>query len=122
MKKIYFLKTCDTSRRILKYWDPADDVEIREIKENPITEKELDDLARITGSYETLFNKRAKKYKEMGMAGEKFSENEWRRSILSEYTFLKRPVLLIGDQVYAGNSKKTIEAAKLALDSNGNPG
>jgi len=116
MKKIYFLKTCDTSKRILKIWDPAEDVELREIKENPITEKELDALARITGSYEKLFNKRAKKYKELGMAGENLSENEWRRAILSEYTFLKRPVLHIGDQVFAGNSGKTVEAARVALN------
>ncbi len=115
MKKIFFLKTCDSCRKILKYWNPSDEIELREIKQHPIEEGELDQLAKLVGGYEGLFNKRAKKYKELGMKNENLSENEWRRAILSEYTFLKRPILVLEDVVYAGNSGKNVEAAYQAL-------
>jgi len=31
------------------------------------------------------------------------------------YTFLKRPVILVDGQIFVGNSKKTVQAAKEAL-------
>jgi len=33
-------------------------------------------------------------------------------SILEEYTFLKRPVIVDGDTVFVGNAKKVVAAAK----------
>jgi arsenate reductase-like glutaredoxin family protein len=34
--------------------------------------------------------------------------------MLQEYTFLKRPFIILDGQVFVGNSKKTVEAAKEA--------
>jgi arsenate reductase len=115
MKKIYYLKTCDTCKRILKQLKETigkanfDTFELQEIKSNPITIKQLDELYKMTNSYEALFNKRAKKYKAMDLKNQPLSEKDYKQLLLEEYTFLKRPVIVYNDAVFVGNSKKTIE-------------
>ena len=69
----------------------------------------------LSNSYEALFNKRAKKYKEMGLKNELIIEKEYRQFILDEYTFLKRPVFILDQQIFIGNSKKEIERLKTKL-------
>ncbi len=66
MKKVYYLQTCDTCKRILKEVDVAE-FEKQEIKANPITAEQLEELHQFTNSYEALFNKRAKLYREKGL-------------------------------------------------------
>lgn len=73
-----------------------------------ISAAELDALAAAVGSYNALFSRRAIKYKEMGLAKRELSESEIRELILSEYTFLKRPVYVKGKAVVAGNDKKAV--------------
>ena len=114
MKKVYFLQTCDTCRRILKELN-LDGFEKQEIKTNPITVSQLEEMYSLSNSYEALFNKRAKKYKEMGLKNEVIIEKEYRQFILDEYTFLKRPVFIIDQQIFIGNSKKEIERLKTKL-------
>lgn len=114
MKKVYFLQTCDTCRRILKEVN-LEDFEKQEIKENPITTVQLEELYALTKSYEALFNKRAKLYREMGLKEQELTEEDFRMYILEEYTFLKRPVFIIDNQIFVGNSKKVVEALKVAL-------
>lgn len=111
MKKVYFLQTCDTCRRILKEVN-LDGFEKQEIKAENITVKQLDELHAMTNSYEALFNKRAKLYREMDLKNQVLSEEDYRRYILDEYTFLKRPVFVVDDEIFVGNSKKVIEALK----------
>ena len=43
------------------------------------------------------------------------TETRIKELLLSHYTFLKRPVLLLDDQLFVGNAKATVEAAKAAL-------
>lgn len=114
MKKLYYLKTCDTCRRILKEINTST-IELQEIKENPITVKQLEEMYALSSSYEALFSKRAKKYKEMGLKDQQLSEIDFKQLILETYTFLKRPVALIDGEIFIGNSKKNIEALKLKL-------
>lgn len=114
MKKVYFLQTCDTCRRILKEV-PLEGFEKQEIKANPITVSQLDEMHTFTKSYEALFNKRAKKYKAMDLKGESISEQDFRQLILDEYTFLKRPVFIIDNEIFVGNAKKEIERLKQKL-------
>jgi arsenate reductase-like glutaredoxin family protein len=40
---------------------------------------------------------------------QELSEHDYKRLILEEYTFLKRPVLVIDDHIVVGNSKAAIE-------------
>ncbi|MDB2633098.1 arsenate reductase [Flavobacteriaceae bacterium] len=115
MKKVYFLQTCDTCRRILKEIN-LDGFEKHEIKANPLTIFQLEEMYSCTNSYEALFNKRAKKYKAMGLKNEVITEDDYRQLILEEYTFLKRPVFLVGNDIFIGNSKKEIDRLKEKID------
>ena len=109
MKKIYYLQTCDTCRRIMKEFDFSD-FEKQEIKTDSITVKQLDEMKNLSGSFEALFSRKAKKYKEMGLKDIELTESDFKQSILSDYTFLKRPVILDGNQIFIGNEKKNLEA------------
>ena len=111
MKKVYFLQTCDTCRRILKEIN-LDGFEKQEIKTNPITVKQLEEMHKLSQSYEALFNKRAKLYKAMDLKDQAISETDYRQYILEEYTFLKRPVFIVNEEIFIGNSKKEIERLK----------
>jgi arsenate reductase len=42
-------------------------------------------------------------------------EKDYRKYILEEYTFLKRPVIIHGNEIFAGSEKKTLEALKKAV-------
>ncbi len=108
MKKIYYLKTCNTCIRILKSI-PLEGFTLQDIKTNPLKSIEIEEMKKISGSYESLFSKRAKKYKAMGLKDQSLSEIDYKQLILNEYTFLKRPVIIIDDRIFIGNSKKTIE-------------
>ena len=111
MKKVYFLQNCDTCRRILKEIN-LNGFEKHEIKANPLTVFQLEEMYSCTNSYEALFNKRAKKYKAMGLKNEVITEDDYRQLILEEYTFLKRPVFLVKNGIFIGNSKKEIDRLK----------
>tara|TARA_E500000318_G_scaffold69389_1_gene64255 strand:+ start:887 stop:1198 length:312 start_codon:yes stop_codon:yes gene_type:complete len=90
--------------------------DLRDIKKNTITEKELEVMKSLSGTYESLFSKRAQLYKQRDLKNKKLSENDYKNLILEHYTFLKRPVLVLENQIFIGNASKTIEAAKTALD------
>ena len=111
MKKVYFLQTCDTCRRILKEVN-TNGFERQEIKAENVTVSQLEELHQLSGSYEALFNKRAKLYKAMDLKNQDLSEADYRQFILEEYTFLKRPVFILNDEIWIGNSKKVIEGLK----------
>ena len=111
MKKVYFLQTCDTCRRILKEVN-TEGFERQEIKANNITVAQLEEMYALSESYEALFNKRAKLYKAMELKNQELSEADYRQYLLDEYTFLKRPVFIIDNEIFIGNSKKEVEKVK----------
>ncbi|WP_321282382.1 ArsC/Spx/MgsR family protein [Marinifilum fragile] len=115
MKKIYHLSSCTTCQRIIKELDIDSDFELQDIKTQKISADQLEEMKNLSGSYESLFSRRAIKYKELGLKEKVLSEDDYRDYILSEYTFLKRPVLLIDGAIFVGNAKKTVENAKKAL-------
>nr|WP_321415666.1 ArsC/Spx/MgsR family protein [uncultured Allomuricauda sp.] len=115
MKKIYHLGSCSTCKRILKELEPLDGVELQEIKSEPITAEQLEQMEALSGSYEALFSRRAMLFRQRGLHEKELSEKDYKNLILEHYTFLKRPVIIVDDQIFVGNSKKTVEAAKEAL-------
>ena len=114
MKRIFYLSTCDTCKRIMTSWN-TDGVELQDIKTEPMTADQVDHMIGLAGSAEALFSKRARKYKELGLKDQDLSDTEVRQLIIDEYTFLKRPVLVLDDKIFVGNSKKVVEAAAEAL-------
>ena len=110
-RKIYHLSSCSTNQRILKELN-LDGVELQDIKKENIDEATLDFLKEMVGSYEALFSKKAMKYRSMGLNEMELSEGDFKKYMLEEYTFLKRPFMINGEEVFIGNAKKTVEAAK----------
>lgn len=115
MKKIYYLSTCSTCKRIIQELDLDETFDFQDIKSNKITTTQIEEMAKRSGSYESLFSRRAMKYKSMGLASKDLSENDYKNLILEEYTFLKRPIILIDETIFIGNSKKVIEAVSEML-------
>lgn len=110
MRTVYHLATCSTCAKIIKELNLSKDFKQREIKTEPISESEIEQMAKMAGSYEALFSRRAMKYKSMGLKDQDLSEEDYKRLILEEYTFLKRPVFIIDEDIFIGNSKKTVAA------------
>jgi arsenate reductase len=102
MKRIYYLSSCDTCRRMMKEFNALDEFELVDIKSTHIDAETLDFLMEKVGSYEALFSKRAIKYKRLGLKEKYLFDPDFRQLILNEYTFLKRPILIDGDQFVVG--------------------
>lgn len=115
MKKFYYLSSCSTCKRILSELNLPEDIKLHEIKSEPISESDLDILHSLAGSYEELLSKRAQLYKERDLKSKKLSEADYKNLILEHYTFLKRPVLIFGNQIFIGNSPKTVREAQKTL-------
>lgn len=111
MKKIYHLSSCSTCQRLLKSVDfEGAGFELQDVKSNNIEADTLDFLKDKIGSYEGLFSKRAMKFRQQGLHEQDLKDEDFRKLILEEYTFLKRPVVIDGDLAFVGNAKKTFEA------------
>lgn len=115
MKKIYFLSSCSTCQRILKELDLTDDKILQDIKQQNIDPETLDWLKEKIGSYEALFSKKAIKYRSLGLHEKEMTEADFRKYLLEEYTFLKRPFIIHNESVFIGNSKETIAKAKASF-------
>ena len=84
----------------------TDDFIKHDIKFDAITEVQIDRMRDLSGSYESLFSRKGRKYKVFKLNERELSEKEIRALILSEYTFLKRPVVIIGSNIFIGNASK----------------
>lgn len=115
MKKIYHVSTCSTCVRIIKELELPSDFVLQDIKKEELTVKQLEELKKLSGSYEALFSRRANLYKERNLKNEALTEEDYKRFILEHYTFLSRPVIVYGNNIFIGNSKKTIAAAKESI-------
>ncbi|MCC6370812.1 MAG: hypothetical protein IT236_07405 [Bacteroidia bacterium] len=114
MKKIYYLATCSTCARIM------DELKLEEkkfilqdIKTESISKEQLDEMKKLAGSYEALFSRVALKYKTLDPKPS--TEAEYKKLILQEYTFLKRPVIIFDNQIFIGNSKNNVAQAQAAI-------
>lgn len=112
--KIYYLSTCDTCNRIIKELGISEkNFVMQDIKTEKISVAQLDEMQKLSGSYESLFSRIARKYKELDPKPS--TETQYKKLILEEYTFLKRPVLIIGKEIFIGNSKNTVAEAKKVI-------
>ena len=115
-KKLYYLSTCTTCERIMqelkikKY-----NFELQDIKSVPITAAQLDEMEKMSGSYESLFSRIALKFRAWKLNEQQLTEKDYKKYILEEYTFLKRPVFILNDKIFIGNSAKNIDAVAREL-------
>jgi arsenate reductase len=115
MNKIYYLASCDTCRKIIKSLPKNDGLVFHDIKQNPITVEELEEMKRLSGTYEALFSRKAQLYKSLNLKNKSVTENDYRDYILQHYTFLSRPVFIINDKIYVGNNSKVIQEVQKVL-------
>ncbi len=84
--------------------------ELREIKSEPITEAELEEIHARTKSYEALFSKKSTQIKARELDVKSLKEKDFKKLLLDHYSFLKRPVFITDDAIFIGNDKKNVEA------------
>jgi len=113
---IFYLSTCSTCTRILKELQPDNSYKLQDIKTDKISEEQIDEMAKLAGSYEALFSRRAMKFKSMGLKDKTLSELDIKKLILDEYTFLKRPVFVFPEEIFVGNAKSTVELVKARMN------
>jgi arsenate reductase len=108
--EIYFygLPDCTTCQKALRRLDyhRVSNVKKRNVKEEPLSRAEVERLAETLGGAENLFSRRSVKYRELGLKDKELSESEMLDLMAGEHTFLKRPILLIGNQAVAGFFEK----------------
>ncbi|HAS42503.1 MAG TPA: arsenate reductase [Microscillaceae bacterium] len=109
-KKVYYLSTCNTCKRIMTELNIGEEFEQQDIKTDKITAEQLEEMQQLAGSYEALFSRVARKYKELNLKEKTLTEDDYKDYILEEYTFLKRPVFIVGEEIFIGNSKKNVAA------------
>jgi arsenate reductase (glutaredoxin) len=116
MKKIYHLANCSTCQEILdSFGSNLPDFDLQDIKTQKITEKQLTEMHALAGTYEALFSRRALKYRELGLNTQSLTEAQYKKYILEEYTFLKRPVVINDKQIFIGNAPKVVAAARESM-------
>ncbi|RVT78239.1 arsenate reductase [Flavobacterium sufflavum] len=115
--KIYYLASCDTCRKIIKSLPKDHNLVFHDIKQDPITTEELEEMYALSGSYEALFSKKAQLYKSMGLKDKDLTEDDFKKYILEHYTFLSRPVFIIDGKVFIGNSQQNILQVMKALEN-----
>jgi arsenate reductase (glutaredoxin) len=117
MNKIYYLASCDTCRKIIKSLPKNNNLIFHDIKQNPITAQELEEMRRLSGSYEALFSKKAQLYKSMDLKNKSLTEEDFKKYILEHYTFLSRPVFIINEKIYIGNTQQNMLQVMKAFEN-----
>jgi arsenate reductase len=115
MNKIFYLASCDTCRKIIKTLPKDNNLVFHDIKQDPISIEELEQMHQLSGSYEALFSKKAQLYKSMDLKNKSLTESDYKKYLLEHYTFLSRPVFIINNKIYIGNSQKNINEVLAVL-------
>lgn len=115
--KIYYLSTCSTWKRIATELHFDESFERQDIKTEKITPSQIEEMAKLAGSYEKIFSRIARKYREFELKEKNLTEQDYKKYILEEYTFLKRPVVILGDKIFIGNSKKNLLALADSIEN-----
>ncbi|SFB13102.1 arsenate reductase [Flavobacterium swingsii] len=117
MDKIYYLASCDTCRKIIKTLPNANKLTYIDIRQNPISEADLEEMYQLSGSYEALFSKKAQLYKSMDLKNKNLTEADYKKYLLEHYTFLSRPVVILNNEIYIGNTQPNILKLTKAMTS-----
>jgi arsenate reductase (glutaredoxin) len=109
---VYWLPHCSTCQKAVALLEERG-VPIRsfrDLKAEPLSRAEVEELGRKVGGAEALFSKRAMKYRKMGLHEQQLSDDDLLRLMTEEYTFVTRPVIVRGERATAGFAQKRVEA------------
>jgi arsenate reductase len=90
--------------------------EMQDIKTEAITKDQIEKMFKLAGTFVALFSRRAMKYKSEGLNKMTLDEKDYKKHILREYTYLKRPVVIIDDQIFIGSAKSNLTLLEQALE------
>lgn len=116
MPVFYYLSSCSACKKILKTLPLTVNIQQIDIKKNPLDEVQLEQLYKLSGSYEALFSRRAQLYKKRNLKDQKLGEKQYKQLLLEHYSFLKRPVLCYDRHIFIGNSPEVVAAANAFLN------
>ena len=85
----------------------------RDYFKEPFTEEEIREIAAVSG-IDQIFARRSPSLKQMGLAGQDLSEDEIVGLMLKEPKLLRRPLIRVGDQVFAGGSGSVLDSVLTA--------
>jgi arsenate reductase len=114
MDRVYFLSSCTTCQRILREL-PSNNLCQIDVKQQPLLESDVDNLGQLAGSFEALFNKNAILFKTLELRNKTLQEPDYKTYLLQHYTFLRRPVFVIGEQIFIGNKPEVVARIKEIL-------
>jgi arsenate reductase (glutaredoxin) len=108
---LYWLPHCDTCKKVAAFLQQNDVVVTRfhNLKLEMLNSEQILQLAKMVGGIENLFSRRAIKYRELGLNKREVSADEMLEFMISDYTFIKRPVLVINDSAISGFSEKNYQ-------------
>lgn len=111
MKKVLYLSTCNTCKRIISEVN-TDGFELQDTKKTPASEQDIEFLRKHVDSYESLINRRAQLWQKRDLKNKELSEKDFKALLLEHYSFIKRPIFIDGDAVFIGNTKSVVSALK----------
>jgi len=105
---IYYLASCETCRKIIKLLPSISRLVFHDIRQNPLLNRSWMRSMNYLGIMKRCLSKKAQLYKEWDLKNKHLTEVDFRKYLLEHYTFLSRPVFVIDDKIYIGNSQKNI--------------
>lgn len=113
VETMYWLPYCSTCVKADQYLQEKG-IEVKkhvDMKADRLSMETIQALVAGIGGAEALFSKRAMKYRALGLDKKELTPQEMLGYMHEEYTFIKRPVLLLSNgKVLAGFSKKQYDA------------
>ena len=106
MKRVYQLSSCSTCKRILASVTWPADIVVIDIKLHSIPAEVLEDLKTQYGSYEAVFSKKARRYADVKSSIT--CDEDYKALMLSDYTFLRRPVIIYDGFYSVGNDRSAV--------------
>ena len=85
----------------------------RDYFKEPFSEQEIREMAALSG-IDQIFARRSPSLKQMGLAGQDLSEDEIVSLMLKEPKLVRRPLIRVGDQVFAGGSGSVLDSVVAA--------
>ena len=88
-------------------------LEERDYFKDTLSEEEIREIAAL-GGIDQIFARRSPSLKQMGLAGQELSEDEMVSLMLKEPKLVRRPLIRVGDQVFAGGSGSVLDSVVAA--------
>ena len=85
----------------------------RDYFKEPFSEEEIREIATLSG-IEQIFARRSPSLKQMGLAGQDLSKDEMVSLMLKEPKLVRRPLIRVGNQVFAGGSGSVLDSVVAA--------